>query len=223
MKKRFALACWMILWLSGCQSLEGSDAFKTLLVAIRGVKQPTSAGLDPRYVYIRATTGKNVAFLALGYVDPHPHGPIEVWFSADKEVLRFQHGRLVGASGLQTEWRQVRVPALPSWKELANKRAPYHWQRVRDVMPGYQFSISDQLRLMSVAPPASSALLGIAPSSLTWFEESLLLSPSSGPVQALPPARYAVDFSGNAEKVVYGEQCLSADFCLTWQRWIAGQ
>ena len=224
MNKLFSLAGLMIVLLPGCQSLEDSATFKTLEAAIWGVRQPTGTELDRRFAYLRATAGKNVAFLVLGYVDPHLQGPVEVWYSADKEVLRFRNGRLVGASGMQTEWRQVHVPDLPTWKELANRKSPYTWHRVRDVMPGYQFNIRDELRLHTIAPPAGSALQGIASSSLTWFEETMVQAPSSGSdVQALPPARYAVNFSGHSEKVVYGEQCLSADLCLTWQRWTAGQ
>jgi len=195
-----------------------------LKAAIRGPDQPTGAGLNPRFAYLRVTAGKPVAFMALGYVDPHPNGPVEVWYSADREVIRLQHGRLVGTAGTLTEWRQVRVPALPSWRDLAQRPDPYAWQRSRDVMPGYQFNVTDSLQLQRIAPPVQSALVGIAPESLTWFEESQASASSAqAAANTLRPARYAVEFKGDTERVVYAEQCLSTDLCLTWQRWVAGQ
>lgn len=202
----------------------GGSAWSTLQSAIWGADQPTGAGLNPQFSYLRVTAGKTVAFLALGYVDPHPLGPIEVWYSAEREVIRLQNGRLVGAAGTLTEWRHVRAPALPSWRELAKQDSPYAWARTRDVMPGYRFNVTDKLQVVVIAPPEQSRVVGVAPATLTWFEESFAAqSPTHDAAEALKPARYAVDFSGSNERVVYAEQCLSVDLCLTWQRWVAGQ
>ena len=116
------------------------------------------------------------------------------------------------------------MPALPSWRELAQSRTPFAWQRIRDVMPGYRYNVTDQLQLQVIAPPASSQLVGIAPQSLTWFEEVRLPAQHAGDADNhLPAARYAVEFTADAERVVYAEQCISRDFCFTWQRWRAGR
>ena len=104
--------------LAGCQSDLGG-ALQTLNTALMGADQPTGERLDPRFRYLRVTAGKQVAFLALGYVYTDSHGPVEVWYSADREVIRLQNGRVVGAAGTLTEWRQVRMPVLPAWRELA--------------------------------------------------------------------------------------------------------
>ena len=85
--------------LTGCQSTELDSGMQMLKAAIRGSDQPTGAGLNQRFAYLRVTAGKPVAFMALGYVDPHPNGPVEVWYSADREVIRLQNGRLVGTAG----------------------------------------------------------------------------------------------------------------------------
>jgi len=215
----------LVFLLTGCQSGTANPALQTLQAAIWGTDQPTGAGLDPRFAYLRVTTANKVAFLALGYVEQSASGSVEVWYSADRELIRLQNGRLVGAVGTLTEWRQVGLPQLPSWKELADRQgSSYVWQRTRDVMPGYQFNIRDSLQLKVIAPPAKSALLGAAPAPLIWFEESQVSERDSGTQEnALPPARYAVDFNGTAERVFYGEQCISTDICLTWQRWVPGQ
>lgn len=220
---RLIAGCLMLV-LAGCQSGMTNPALQTLQTAIWGAEQPSGVGLDPGFAYLRVTAGKKVAFLALGYVDPHPHGHIEVWYSADREVIRLQNGRLVGVAGTLTEWRQVRLPVLPSWRELARQSQPYAWQRIRDVMPGYQFNVVDPLQLRVITPPSQSALRVIPPATLTWFEESREPDSSAQAVaNVLRPARYAVEFSGDSERVVYAEQCLNADFCVTWQRWVAGQ
>ncbi len=185
------------------------------------------ARLNPAFRYLRVTIKGRVALLALGYVDRHPEGPIEVWYSAEREVLRLQNGRVVGAVGLTTEWRNVSVPELPSWATLAGAKEALHWRRIRDVMPGYRYGVTDSLSLRVVSAPERSALQELDPRRLTWFEERL--EPSAGatsvsPVElGLPPARYALDFGGAKETVVYGELCLAPEVCFTWQRWPVDQ
>jgi hypothetical protein len=84
-------------------------------------------------------------------------------------------------------------------------------------MPGYQFNLREELQLTPIPVPAKSSLVGMEASVLRWFEERML--PSSANAEALPPARYALQSMQTEAVVVYGEQCISADFCLTWQRW----
>ena len=213
---RLLCCCGLVLILAGCQSTS-SGVLDTLRAAFLGIAEPSDKNLNPRFSYLRVTTETRVAFLALGYVDPHPQGPVEVWYSADFEVLRLQNGRMIGASGTLVEWRQVQLPELPSWPELLAPNKALTWVRIRDVMPGYHFSQQDRLQLSPVTPPAKSRLQRIAPESLRWFEETAIPETPKG--QDLPPARYALEVAEGSARVVYGEQCLSADFCLTWQRW----
>lgn len=203
------------LWFAGCQSV--SNPAVEMLRAGFFAAQPTGAGLDPRFTYLRVTGRQRVAFFALGYVEPHSRGAIEVWYSAEYETLRLQNGRVIGVSGTLSEWREVRLPELPSWPELLSREGPYQWTRIRDVMPGYQFNLRDELQLRSITVPAKSSLVGLEAASLSWFEERMT-STSAG-AEPLLPARYAVRRANDNAVVVYGEQCISADFCLTWQRW----
>lgn len=196
---------------------------QTFQSAIWGPEVVSGKNLNPAYAYLRTTVGKRVAFLALGYNEPHPQGLVEVWYSAEKEAIRLQNGRLIGAGGTLTEWRQVRMPVLPTWRALANMGKIYTWERVRDVMPGYRFNVADRLQVQVIAPPSRHQLLGVPASSLTWFEELRISGEGGDPAEALPPAHYAVEFTGDTERVVYAEQCLSAELCFTWQRWRAGQ
>lgn len=200
-------------------------AVQTMQDAVKGKRSVTDARLNPNFRYLRVTIDGRVAFLALGSEDKHPQGPVEVWFSAQREVVRLQNGRVIGAAGLTTEWRNVVLPALPSWSTVAHDGHPVQWVRMRDVMPGYRFGVRDEISLRSISAPRKSALQGVDPQSLTWFEEqiqsgsraALFVSVSSD--KPLPPAHYAVDLRGGKEVVVYGEQCLAPELCFTWQRW----
>jgi len=196
--------------------------------AVQGPGQVDAAQLNPQFQYIKVTTRGRSAFLALGNREQDRQGVTEVWYSAQREVLRLRNGRLAGAVGTTTEWRNVTLPDLPTWAHVAASSAPFEWTRVRDVMPGYRYGVRDKLSLRKIAAPSRSALQNSDAQALTWFEERMagdtggawttkLLSHAK--TDLLPPARYAVDLRGGKEIVVYGEQCLAADLCFTWQRW----
>lgn len=205
-----ALACCTAL--SGCASeglalLQATSALRGNAAAID--RQP----LDPAFRYLRATGGGQTVLLALGSVEPGPRGPVEVWYTGGREVVRLEQGRLVGATGLPVEWTGVALPALPGWAQMLEHPAPLHWVRRRDVSPGYRFGLTDSLTLVPVPAGRPGALIGHDPARLRWFEERHA-------DQALPPARYAVDPAApGGAAVIYGEQCLDATFCITWQRW----
>jgi hypothetical protein len=167
--------------------------------------------------YLRVTFGRHVALMGLLTFEPHPNGRIEVWIGAGGEVLRLQNGRVQGVSGFPVEWRQVSLPQFPSWSGIAAAHAPHEWNRVRDVMPGYRSGLIDRLALRPIDVPRRTQVRGYEPATLRWFEERPLSRQSADP--ELPPARYAVEYEDGKETVVYGEQCLSRDVCLTWQHW----
>jgi hypothetical protein len=172
-----------------------ADAFKT----------------DPRYRYLRVTHQGGVAILILGGVDKDARGVIQTWYATDAALLKLQNGRLVGATGVSPEWRSVTLPELPAWSAITK---PIHWERARDVMPGYRFGIRDQLVLAVIPTPGKHGLVQMDANKLVWFEERTEASTD----EKLPPARYAVQ----GDTVVYGEQCVSAGNCIKWQRWPAG-
>jgi len=226
-----AVAFSLVTVLSACSS--GSNAIlQTLPYAYGRNPSVDNARLNPNYRYLRVTVDGRVALLALGEVDTDPQGPVEVWYSAEREVLRLQNGRLAGAVGLTTEWRAVSMSDLPRWSEIARAgNQMLRWTRVRDVMPGYRFGVKDVLSLRVIPEPKKTALKDLDPQRLTWFEERIeaktgaslsgVFGNSSAVDLPLPPARYAVDLHEGSETVVYGEQCLAANLCFSWQRWPA--
>ena len=210
----------LIAAVSGCAG--STDAVLQAMKYV--VQKDTSAAraqLNPNFVYLRATVDGRVALLALGFVDDHPQGPIQVWYSAQREVLRLQNGRIVGAVGLNAEWRNVVVPDFPPWSRIVEEGGVFRWVRSRDVMPGYRYGVRDTLALRAIAAPSRTALSGLEPGALTWFEERF--EDASGEIvrdAPLPPARYAIANAKNSEaSVVYAEQCLTPALCFSWQKW----
>ncbi|WP_027730617.1 YjbF family lipoprotein [Variovorax paradoxus] len=169
----------------------------------------------PEFSYLRATFEGRTVFLVLGYVDPHPEGPTEVWYSGSGETVRLRNGRLVATAGLTTDWRAVRLANTPAWAK-ATTTTTTRFQRERDLMPGYRSGIRDDIEQRPIEPPTDSLLAGRPASSLRWIEERSSTRPASA---SLPPARFGLAQVGDKLEAVYSEQCLSRDLCLSFERW----
>jgi hypothetical protein len=171
----------------------------------------------PEFSYLRASFEGRTVFLVLGYVDPHPEGPTEVWYSASGEAVRLRHGRVVSTAGLTTDWRAVRFSNAPTWPQAASSdHSATRFERERDLMPGYRAGIRDQIEQRPIDAPSDTMLAGRRADSLRWFEERSSTQPASA---ALPPARFGLAPVGDRLEVVYSEQCLSRDLCLSFERW----
>jgi hypothetical protein len=171
--------------------------------------------LNPQYRYLRVTVNQKSALLVLGYTEEHQNGPIEIWYSDSGQVLRLQNGRVIGTLGLETDWLNVNYNPLPSWQEIA-QYSPIPYQRKRDQMPGYRFGILESLSISPIPAPAKSEIVPIPGKELRWYEEVN----SNHPDLSLP-SRYAVIETDGGYLVMYGDQCLSSRFCLSWQVWPA--
>lgn len=209
------LAVTAVVVLAGC-SPGMSAAIDSLKLAALSGRGPDTAKLDPEFAYLRITRGRQVVLFWRGLIERTGEGPVEIYYSGEGEVLRLRDGRLVGVSGLPTEWTAV-TDRAPAWSALVNAGKPVAFVRVRDVMPGYRSGLRDELTLTRIAAPERSALQAVDPQTLAWFEERMRGRHSAA--DALPPARYALDLSGTQPVVVYSEQCVAGDFCFTWQRW----
>jgi hypothetical protein len=171
---------------------------------------------NPNYRYLRVIVGGQTVYMVLGYIDKHPEGAVEVWYSNAGEVVRLLDGRLVGTTGLTTDWREVRFSRLPAWSEAVNASQPKTFERERDMMPGYRFGIRDEIVQTPIAAPQQAAVAGTAAASLRWYEERSVSRPSSA---SLPPARFGVSQAGGTPRVVYSEQCISNDLCMSFEQW----
>jgi hypothetical protein len=199
----------------------GNSILRTARYVFPDFSQVDNAPIDPKFRYLRVTLRGRVLRLALGYNDPDVRGPIEVWYSSEGEVVKLLQGRLVGVMGAPWEWHDVVLPErLPPWSDVAKSKEGVRLERVRDVMPGYRYGIREVLALKPIPAPLFTRLRDVDAEKLLWFEERIEGYPAEE--DALAPSRYAVDVRGGEEVVVYAEQCIVRDFCLTWQRWPAG-
>lgn len=197
--------------LTACTSSRSSSIIETAVSAFGSSPDPTKAPLNPGIRYLRTVTDGRVLLLALGYIDKDLLGPIEVWYSSGGEVLRLQNGHVVGMIGTRDEWRQVRLSAMPPWPTAPTVST---YTRVRDTMPDYRFSITDEMTIRETQPPARSNLVTLQPTGLRWFE-------AVDRAGRLPLTRIAIA-GPNASAPgapVYGEQCMTPTLCLTWQQW----
>lgn len=179
----------------------------------------SGAALNPEYRYLRVqASGAAPALLVLGYVEPHPNGEVQIWYSSKGEVLKLQKGRIVGTAGLATDWSAVSfTPDLPAWDAVPPDG--FAFMRRHDQVPGYRAGVSEQLRLQpwSGVPPLvlPNSLPTSTASRYAWYRESAADTSSS----AMPAAWYAVGNYGGKRRVVYSQQCLSPKLCLTMQLW----
>ena len=217
LKLIFMLARWVtffgaVFWaISGCSSRIAAmppTAQSLIENTSQAIANTTSTSSIRR---LRVEINSRVALLALGYTDAHPQGPVEVWYSTLGEVLRLQNGHVVGLTGSDLDWLQVRLSSMPAWPASGSSATSY--SRIRDVMPGYRFGIVDRLSMRSIDAPSRSNLLALDAKNLRWFEALDLDN-------KLPAARFALLTMGEKETVVYAEQCLSRKVCLSWQEWL---
>lgn len=214
---------FLVLLSTGCASTTSplSGIISAVVSDAIGPGQATNipAQPDPAYRYLRVEiVGSSPALLVLGYIDAHPQGEIEVWYSAQSEVIKTQNGRIVGTAGLQTDWRAVQfVTAPPVWPDVVPPLNEF--SRVRNVMPGHRFAIAERVQVepwLGVPPISfSKTLLAEQARSYRWFRETARVANA----QALPPSWFAWGQHRGQATIVYSEQCLAVNFCLRLQRW----
>lgn len=197
--------------LGGCAVESASQAVVDAYRLIHSEGSAAQHELNPKLSYLRVQTGGREVFMALGYIDATPDGPVDVWYSAEADVLRLRDGRVAGAiMKTGTNWLTVSFSDLPRWDAVGHQA---QFERIRDVSPGYRYGIHEKMLIRLIEPPTDTQLKNISASSLVWFEETV----QGGSDR---PARYAVRLaSPGTHRVIYAEQCLSSEYCFSWQDW----
>jgi hypothetical protein len=180
---------------------------------------------DLRFSYLRVQVpGHPPGLMVLGYMDPDPAGLIEVWYSANRETLRLQNGRVISTTGTLEDWSAVHyAPAPPAWSDVTVAGIAY--ERQHDGMPGYRYGIREQIKVQAwpSLPPLelATSLPADKAASYRWYRESVLPQPGQASLStvSLPDAWFAWGKHRGVSQIVYSEQCLAPDFCLKLQRW----
>ena len=242
--------------LAGCQSAPLA-VWQTFAAGVRpgdASAPPAVAGVQ--FLKVRSPSG--VAFMVLGDTEPpaavlatpasavgappavgagsvaprSAAAAVDVWYSAGRQVLRLEQGRVVSTAGLPVDWRAVRTSPRPAWSSALN--GPVHYLRSRDEMPGYRFGVLERVTIRpSPGPDAAWARAVSNRPHLAWFTEAAepwlvaqaqarirgehperATADRAGLAPALPVAWFAVDLQSPGEPVVFSRQCLSLALCL---------
>ncbi|MES2208455.1 MAG: YjbF family lipoprotein [Pseudomonadota bacterium] len=216
---------------TGCSTVWQST-YETSVAAFKNPeKLLTEAKLDSHYRYLRFEVNQHPVLLILGFVDVHPEGPVEVWYGGDPVMVKLQNGRYVASKGLQTNWQDVHIDQVP---DFASLNQPQRYLRTRQQAPGAEFGIRETVVItpLNQAPDIAPKLLkepnirlvasgdnvDVAP--IRWFSEVVVSASTATMSKAKLPAFYAVEMASKP-KIIFGYQCLKADYCISWQAWPA--
>jgi hypothetical protein len=207
---------------SAC-SQDGSATFDSArylanALAPRPATELSKSPLDPRFRYLRVQVVHGTpALLVLGYVDPHPMGPIEVWYSASGEVLKLQNGRVVATQGLTLDWPRTRFESTPiPWQDIDGSGSIY--ARIRDEIPRYRYGLRETVlvrpaeKIPTFEP--SSAQGFTHPQRYRWFQEVV-----QGAQSISSTNWFALGVHRGVQVIVFSEQCLAPAQCLSIQPW----
>jgi len=214
--------------LQGCNSVNPVwDTFKTAT----GISDRRGENLTPGIEYLQVKVNGHQVMMALGYrtfprsnkgvasgiSQPELNTQIyskdqfthEYWYSSQKEMLELVDGRIYSAMGMTTEWRKSNNPP-PNWDSILRDQVTF-WTRSRDLMPGYRYGFTDEIqtRLISAPTHLKDASLDTL-NNATWFEDSI----NSKDKQNLAWS-YKQLFARVSGKIVYSEQCIASDLCLS--------
>lgn len=212
------------LLLSACASGGGAQReFDWLGAWFTGehTQEPTPH-LDARYSYLRVhQDAQPSAYLVLGYLDGQGSQAIQTWYSAQREVLQVQQGRIIAAHGLPVAWHHVTwSPTLPDWPEVASVRS---YRRQLDVDQSAYARVDDLvLRAVSWVDVPDQVRSGIKSDDTSpepgpqwrWFVEQP--KTDDGELSAPLTTWLALGQDGNW---AFTRQCLRADYCLNLQPW----
>jgi hypothetical protein len=218
------------LCLLGCAGAKQTLIYETFK---KGFENPNSVidqtALNPSYRYLKVDVNNLAALLVLGYEDSTPNGVVSTWYSAYKEVVQIQNGRLVSTQGLELNWTDVSFKEAPSLSKIAltdqavggPKKSALRFQRTRTVMPSYRANIEETVEIKPLEMTPTDAPVIFQQSnaaSIRWVEETVVMqtsvrTPYLDPVRAI----YAIDTK--TAQVIYGRQCLAAQFCISWLQW----
>lgn len=219
------------LCLLGCAGVKQSLIYETFK---KGIESSDSVieqtVLNPQYRYLKIDVNNFRALLVLGYEDNTPQGVITTWYSAYKEVIQIQNGRLINTQGLELNWSDVRFQDAPALSKVAlmdptvtsKKNPALRYQRIRTVMPSYRANIAEtvEIKPLDLAPSDAPKILlqGNEAQFIRWVEETVVMQ-TNVRTPYLDPVRAVYAINTKTAQVIYGRQCLAAQFCVSWLQW----
>lgn len=167
-----------------------------------------------QYEYMQLAVSGWYSLMALGRRDRTAvpqYGEDEYWYSPLGEMLHSRDGRLWRVLGMTTEWRGQQAQA-PAWSDVPAAGQELSWVRKVDRMPGYRWAEVDRIRTRRLLTPPSVAAHRTWPQA-QWFEDEVQAFDAVG-----LPWQYTQRFAVWQGRVMYSEQCIARDLCLSMTR-----
>jgi hypothetical protein len=229
--KRIVFFLLLPLCLLGCVGNKQNLIYETFK---RGIENPNNTidqiELDPRYRYLKVDVNNIPALLVLGYEENTSRGVITTWYSAFKEVVEIQNGRLINTQGLELNWTDVSLSNAPDLANAAmtktvitsNKNSALRYQRIRTVMPSYRANIEETVEIQPLENAPDDAPRFLKSSNtiepLRWVQETVVMQ-TNVRTPYLDPLRAIYAINPKTAQVIYGRQCLAVQFCISWLQW----
>ncbi|SUD91952.1 Uncharacterised protein [Psychrobacter phenylpyruvicus] len=199
---------------TGC-SESSTKCFSTSKGAIKGnvvfSNNPDRPQLDPNFNYIRLNMNGHIAWLAQGASDQWPSVNTEVFYSADRSIFKWSNGRLIAVTTAEYDWREHIIYPL-NW----SAQKPQQFMREIDTVDGIT-AVRERRELSSSGAPEHHNFVGDK-TTLNWIHEYTISKSPTMQAQPTFDSWFAFD-SNNMNKPVYGQQCISKRYCLSWQVW----
>lgn len=203
-----------LLGLTACQSTTGCTAENTKCFSdtkkVFKSKHKTPE-LNPQFNYIRLIINGHAVWLAQGPTEPWPAANTKVFYSADRSVFKWSNGRLTSMTTPLLDWREY-LPQAINWSITK----PFKFVRNVDNSNGIA-AITEQREIHPLSTPEHHSYVGDN-TTLVWVHEYTV---SQSQVSQFYPSYdnwYAFE-SDNMNEPVYGQQCISEQYCLSWQVW----
>ncbi len=228
MMKFRSLILLVFVLLLGCNTI--NPVWDTFKVA-SGIGENNGARLKPGVEYLKVQMNGRQLMMALGYRTlPKPSQAVlnrsdasmkstqlyskdefthEFWYSANKETLELVEGRIESTMGMPSDWRQS--SKTPQTWESIILNSPIFWTRTRDLMPGYRYGFKDEIQTRVIPAPTKTQDSTLPPNSdAVWFEDIVSSKDKNNSTRSFKQIFESVN-----GKIVYSEQCIASDLCLS--------
>ncbi len=203
-----------VLGVIGCSAKTGCTGERTQCFAASTgfLKNNTqNPALTQNFNYMRVSMNGQVVWLAQGATDQWPAADTKVYYSADRSVFKWANGRLISVTTPEYNWREhTRKPI--NWAAVK----PFKFIRDIDTVEGLTAKKEQRQLTSSVIPNHDSYVGDKTP--LLWMHETGIATSAAMRDSPSYDNWYAFKINDLSEPV-YGQHCLSKNYCLAWQVW----
>lgn len=201
------------LTLSACQSIQ--PCINGNLSCFPSTqKKALQPNLNPQFNFIRFSLNGNIAWLAQGSQDNFPKPVTEVYFSNDGSVSKWANGRLIYLKTPLIRWSENQSDHIQWTSFLQDSTQNTTFTRQIDTAENI-FSVNEQRKLSKINEPKRHNYVGNT-KNLIWLHETTITSHTNKAIKSYDSWYAILRTTGQP---VYGQQCISKQQCISWQKW----